>query len=84
MKMKLVRLCCRPQAAIQMIKYASVWAHWAKGDLGIAPSTVSHHLKELCRAGLTKMKERGQAIEWWVDSRTLDSLAAFFKHPVHV
>ena len=48
-------------------------------DLGIAPSTVSHHIKELCRAGLIKMKRRGQNIECQVDLETLNSLAAFFK-----
>ena len=53
-------------------------------DLGIAPSTISHHIKELYQAGLIKMKRRGQTVEGWVDPETLDSLAAFFKQPVHV
>ena len=48
-------------------------------DLGIAPSTVSHHVKELCRAGLIKMKRRGQTIECQLDAETLNSLAAFFE-----
>jgi len=53
-------------------------------NLGLAPSTISHHIKELHRAGLIRMKRRGQTIECWVDPETLDSLAEFFKQPVHV
>ena len=48
-------------------------------DLGIAPSTLSHHLKELYRAGLIKTRRNGQRIECWVDHSTLDLLADFFK-----
>ena len=53
-------------------------------DLGIAPSTISHHIKELHRAGLIKVKRRGQTVECWVDPGTLDDLAEFFKQPVNV
>ena len=53
-------------------------------DLGIAPSTISHHIKELYQAGLIKTKRRGQTVECWVDPETLDSLATFFKQPVNV
>jgi len=49
-------------------------------DLGIAPSTVSHHLKELRQAGLLRMERRGQNIECWVDPQTLRALAGFFGH----
>ena len=53
-------------------------------NLGLAPSTISHHIKELHRAGLIKMKRRGQTVECWVDPETLDSLATFFQQPVNV
>ena len=53
-------------------------------DLGIAPSTISHHIKELYQAGLIKMRRRGQTVECWVDPETLDALAEFFKQPVNV
>ena len=53
-------------------------------NLGLAPSTISHHIKELHRAGLIKMKRKGQTVECWVDPETLDSLAEFFKQPVRV
>ena len=52
------------------------------GDLGedvdVAPSTVSHHLKELRSAGLIHMKRRGRHIECWVEPDTLQMFAAFF------
>jgi DNA-binding transcriptional ArsR family regulator len=53
-------------------------------NLGLAPSTISHHIKELHRAGLIKMKRRGQTVECWVDPETLDALATFFKEPINV
>ena len=52
------------------------------GELGdgldIAPSTLSHHLKELNRAGLVNMARRGKNVECWVDPDVLSKLALFF------
>jgi ArsR family transcriptional regulator len=53
-------------------------------DLGIAPSTVSHHLKELHRSGLIRMRRRGKSVDCWVDPDVLNSLASFFKQPACV
>lgn len=53
-------------------------------NLGIAPSTVSHHLKELYRSGLIKMRRQGQRIECWVDPQILGTLSNFFKPVVKV
>ena len=47
-------------------------------NLGIAPSTVSHHLKELHRAGLIRSRRQGQRIECWVDPEVINSLMHFF------
>ncbi len=47
-------------------------------DLGLAPSTVSHHIKELCQAGLIRMERSGQNVECWVDPEILAELAEFF------
>jgi ArsR family transcriptional regulator len=47
-------------------------------NLGIAPSTISHHIKELHRAGLVQMERRGKNIDCWVDPGILRELAAFF------
>ncbi len=47
-------------------------------DLGIAPSTVSHHVKELRQAGLVRIERRGRSIECWADPDRLGELARFF------
>jgi ArsR family transcriptional regulator len=58
------------------------------GDLGreldIVPSTVSHHIKELHRAGLIRMERRGQKIECWVDPVIIRGLASFFEKPLTI
>jgi len=48
-------------------------------DLGIVPSTVSHHVKELRQAGLIRMQRNGQNIECNVEQSALDDLADFLK-----
>jgi ArsR family transcriptional regulator len=47
-------------------------------DLGVVPSTVSHHIKELHRAGLILMKRDGQTIRCSVDPKTVEELSVFF------
>src|SRR5271155_10431 len=46
--------------------------------LGIGQPTVSHHLKELTRAGLIRTYKSGQSTECWVAETTLDELGQFF------
>jgi ArsR family transcriptional regulator, arsenate/arsenite/antimonite-responsive transcriptional repressor len=46
--------------------------------LGVGQPTVSHHLKELTRAGLIRTCKCGQSTECWVAETTLDELARFF------
>jgi ArsR family transcriptional regulator len=52
------------------------------GELGkglhISPSTISHHLKELSRAGLISTRKSGQSVHCWVAETTLDDLSDFF------
>ncbi len=47
-------------------------------ELGIAPSTVSHHLKELRQAGLIQMARRGRQVACWVEKDVLEELSTFF------
>jgi ArsR family transcriptional regulator len=47
-------------------------------DLGIVASTVSHHIKELQRAGLIFMKRSGKTVQCRVEPKVLDELSGFF------
>ncbi|MBM3142301.1 MAG: helix-turn-helix transcriptional regulator [Chloroflexi bacterium] len=76
--------CCTPGEACKTDADIRECVGAVGKNLGLAPSTISHHIKELHRAGLIKMKRRGQTVECWVDPETLDSLAEFFKQPVNV
>ena len=46
--------------------------------LKIGQPTISHHLKELTRAGLIRTRKSGQSTECWVAETTLDDLSDFF------
>jgi ArsR family transcriptional regulator len=46
--------------------------------LGLAASTVSHHLKELRQAGLMHVERHGRRIDCWASQETLERLASFF------
>jgi ArsR family transcriptional regulator len=47
-------------------------------ELEVAPSTVSHHLKELTRAGLIATERCGREIRCWVEPSVLHDLGGFF------
>ncbi len=71
--------CCAPGTVCS----AEQAAKHCVGDLGnglnIAPSTLSHHIKELSRAGLIRMERRGQHVDCWVDPETVKVLGQFFQ-----
>ena len=78
----LVRLadCCGPNTAcdVDSEQMRACVGQLGK-DLGIVPSTVSHHIKELHRSGLIRMERNGQKIHCWVDIETVQSLSKFFE-----
>lgn len=71
--------CCEPGTKCD----AASAVRFCVGDLGeglnIAPSTLSHHLKELNRAGLVEMERKGKNVECWVEPTILKSLSSFFQ-----
>ncbi len=69
--------CCAPGTRCELEQ-----AVLSVGELGegleIAPSTLSHHLKELSRAGLVQTERRGKQVLCWVEANTLEEMAALF------
>lgn len=70
--------CCKPGTECDIEAGLRTCIGELGKDLGIGPSTVSHHIKELRSAGVIKTQRRGQMIECWVDPEILHSLAEFF------
>lgn len=70
--------CCTPKRTCSSLDEMGACVGDLGKDLGIAPSTVSHHIKELQRAGLIRMQRRGQRVTCWVDPITLEGLSEFF------
>lgn len=70
--------CCVPGTSCSVDTETSTYVGDLGKDLGIVPSTVSHHIKELHQAGLLRMRRQGQRIECWVDPGILQELQSFF------
>ena len=70
--------CCTPGTACEL----GTITDCCVGDLGehldIAPSTLSHHLKELSNAGLIDMTRNGKQIMCSVNPQTLGEVREFF------
>jgi ArsR family transcriptional regulator len=74
--------CCRPGHPASINSNAEPEGCACVGvlgqDLGIVTSTISHHIKELRRAGLIRIERRGQKIDCMIDPKTLEALQGFF------
>lgn len=71
--------CCAPGTACAVEQATKHCVGDLGNGLGIAPSTLSHHIKELNRAGLIQMERRGQHVDCWVDPATVEKLSLFFQ-----
>ncbi|MBI5869387.1 MAG: helix-turn-helix transcriptional regulator [Actinobacteria bacterium] len=70
--------CCKPGTTCDIDAGMGTCIGELGKDLGIVPSTVSHHIKELRQAGLINTQRRGQMIECWVDPEILHAITEFF------
>ncbi len=75
--------CCAPGTACDIEQASQLSVGQLGEGLDIAPSTLSHHLKELNRAGLVQMERRGKQVVCWVEAATLQDLAALFIEPLN-
>ncbi|MDH5302151.1 MAG: metalloregulator ArsR/SmtB family transcription factor [Gammaproteobacteria bacterium] len=74
--------CCAPGTRCNAEQAMGVCVGSLGDGLEIAPSTLSHHLKELHRAGLIQMERQGKNVVCWVDPEPLAQIGAFFNIPV--
>jgi DNA-binding transcriptional ArsR family regulator len=74
--------CCAPGTACDIEQASQLSVGELGVGLDIAPSTLSHHLKELNRAGLVQMERRGKQVICWVEPSTLEELAELFSAPL--
>ncbi len=71
--------CCAPGTVCSVDEAGKRCVGDLGADLNIAPSTLSHHIKELNRAGLVRMQRRGQHVDCWVDPVVVEELGRFFE-----
>ncbi len=46
--------------------------------MGVAPSTISHHVKELKHASLIHMERKGKEVYCWVNQEVIREIINFF------
>jgi ArsR family transcriptional regulator len=75
---KRLSCCCQPGTRCDVEQAIAYSVGQLGAGLGIAPSTLSHHLKELHRSGLIEMERQGKRVVCWIDPGTLKNLSEFF------
>ena len=63
--------CCGPEKSCSTNNGMGACISELSKGLGLAPSTVSHHLKELRRNGLISMSRQGRKVECTVNTEAL-------------
>jgi len=76
---QLLTSCCTPGTVCPLDSAVSLCVGELGESLNIAPSTLSHHIKELNRAGLVQLERDGKRVQCSVDPEISQSLAHFFK-----
>ncbi|MDH5547841.1 MAG: metalloregulator ArsR/SmtB family transcription factor [Gammaproteobacteria bacterium] len=70
--------CCEPGTRCSTEEAVRYCVSELGQGVDISPSTLSHHLKELNRAGLVHMERKGKFVECWVEPAVLQHLSTFF------
>lgn len=70
--------CCAPGTRCDAEQEVRLCVGELGQGMAIAPSTLSHHLKELHRAGLIQMQRQGKTIQCWVEPSVLETISQFF------
>ena len=68
--------CCGPQQSCSTDADMGACVGELSDGLGLAKSTVSHHLKELRRTGLIAMRRQGRKVDCFINGVALDELAS--------
>jgi len=70
--------CCEPGTVCDLESAIHITVGEIGEDLNIAPSTISHHIKELRHSGLIETRRNGKNIQCWIEPDVLKQLSAFF------